>query len=134
MRQLFFILILSISSFADTAAIPTRFYSIATKAIPDVVTPTTTVLAPQYRGINLYTFPFTDSTITENEKISNTVPSGFGIDLLAKPLLWMSFGNFEDPTKIATGVSARIRIHGWKGFQFDSQSYFTFYNEIYRRK
>ncbi len=130
---LLIIAILTISQ-ADTATVDTRFYSSGIIAYEDVITPSTELLTPRYRGFDLYNIELDssdkDSSDDTNDDSDYNSPEGFGIDILAEPLIWMSFGNFKDPMKITAGVTPRLRLYGWKGFMFDLRSYIAFADEI----
>ncbi len=115
---------------SDTIVIPTRFYSLGSKAIEDLCTPGTSVAISKYRGIILYENELSQYHGKGNEF---SPPEGFGVDLLFDPLVWMSFGDFKDPLKLSLGVIPRVTIHGWKGFAFDVRSYFTLSDEIYEK-
>lgn len=128
MKQVILFLSLFVLCMADTSTISTRFYTISSKAFDDICSEHTELIIPEYRGYTLYEIP-TSGIAGKGEQ--HVVPDGFGVDLLVEPLLWLSFGNFENPTKAALGVIPRIRMYTWKGFAFDLRSYFTFKDEIY---
>lgn len=127
MKQLFIILAMIVFSFADTTTISTRFYTISSKALKEC-SENSTLLIPQYRGFSLYEIQV-DSLSGGGDR-DYSVPSGFGVDFLVEPLVWLNFGNFNDPTKAALGAIPRIRLYGWRGFAFDIRSYFAFKDEI----
>ncbi len=119
---------------AHTVTVDTRFYSTGITAYNDVITGSTEVITPRYRGFDLYTIELdrsNDEEITDSAAgKSYPLREGFGIDILAEPLLWMSFGNFKDPVKVTAGITPRVRIYGWRGFMFDLRSYLAFSDEI----
>ena len=122
------LILLSITSLlSKVTTVDTRFYSIGSQAVDDVSSSIIDTVVPLFRGYELYHL---GSSSRDSLTIDDRSIQGFGIDILAEPLLWASFGNFKDPVKMVVGVTPRLRLYGWRGFMFDVRSYLAFYDEI----